>query len=97
MSVNPSSGFEWIEFLKVSPHPMKWKFMGAYCGNKFNDDDILRICLGMLSSWLHAHQLHILLTSSSHPICQVARPHFVTSCQVPIAKSCSQMWRLSKK
>jgi hypothetical protein len=23
MSVNPSSGFEWIEFLKVSPHPMK--------------------------------------------------------------------------
>jgi hypothetical protein len=23
ISVNPWSGFEWIEFLKVSPHPMK--------------------------------------------------------------------------
>jgi hypothetical protein len=37
MSVNPSSGFEWIEVLKVSPHPMKWKFMDAYCGNKWSE------------------------------------------------------------
>jgi hypothetical protein len=53
MSVNPSSGFEWIEFLKVSPHPMKWKFMDAYCGNKWSeldDDDLLIVCLGMLPS-----------------------------------------------
>jgi hypothetical protein len=79
-----------LNFLRLAPiqwNESSWMHTVGTNGVNFNDADLLTICLGMSSSWLHVHQLHILYTNSSHPICQVARPHFVTSCQVPIPKS----------
>jgi hypothetical protein len=54
MSVNPLSGFEWIEFLKVSPPSNEMKVHGCILweqmGVNLEDDDLLIVCLGMLPS-----------------------------------------------
>ncbi len=88
ISVNPWSGFEWIELLKVSPHPMKWKFMDAYCGNKWSEFGWWcppNCLLGYVAKLIACSQTpHPFFTNSSHPICQVARPTLLLLVKPPI-------------